>query len=410
MTSIIQIPNAVRQFFIKTYRLKTIFTGLAFLFFLSNCSKNPDQSERVGGLEDKRINEFQIIGSHNSYRIKTYEPLFNFVMSLQDLLPPQYHPEAWDYDHVSLSEQLSDYQIRSFELDIFNDPEGGQFYNRMGLQFVDEPVESGIPELQEPGFKILHVPDFDYETHHFTFTDALETIKDWSGQNPDHFPLIIMVEAKSSGIADVAPLTGMTEVVPYDAESPEKLDQEVKSVFGESLENIITPDMMRGDYATLNEAVLTEGWPRLHEARGKIFFVIQGGQLKNHYLSGRPNLEGRVMFTFAQPGEDHAAFVIRNNSVSSFNEIRELVKEGYIVRTRADANTTEARTGDKTRKNAALESGAQIISTDYYKPDPRAATSEEWTDYHVQFPHQSVAKWNPLFSGGDESQSQYLTK
>ena len=42
---------------------------------------------------------------------------------------------------------------------------------------------------------------------------------------------------------------------------------------------------------------------------------------------------------------------------------------GYLVRTRSDANTTEARENDYSRFEAALESGAQIISTDYYLPD-----------------------------------------
>jgi hypothetical protein len=37
-----------------------------------------------------------------------------------------------------------------------------------------------------------------------------------------------------------------------------------------------------------------------------------------------------------------------------------------MVRTRSDADTREARTGDKTRFEAAVRSGAQLISTDYY--------------------------------------------
>ena len=37
-----------------------------------------------------------------------------------------------------------------------------------------------------------------------------------------------------------------------------------------------------------------------------------------------------------------------------------------MVRTRADADTEEARSNDKTRFRAACNSGAQIITTDYY--------------------------------------------
>ena len=41
--------------------------------------------------------------------------------------------------------------------------------------------------------------------------------------------------------------------------------------------------------------------------------------------------------------------------------------------------------------NNAFASGAQIISTDYYKADARAGTPG-WTDYHVQFPNHELAR------------------
>ena len=46
------------------------------------------------------------------------------------------------------------------------------------------------------------------------------------------------------------------------------------------------------------------------------------------------------------------------------------MKQGYIVRTRSDADTKEGRTGDTTTRDKALKSGAQMISTDYpwYEP------------------------------------------
>ena len=39
------------------------------------------------------------------------------------------------------------------------------------------------------------------------------------------------------------------------------------------------------------------------------------------------------------------------------------VKAGFVVRTRADADTVEARTNDTKRRDAALASGAQYVST-----------------------------------------------
>ena len=41
--------------------------------------------------------------------------------------------------------------------------------------------------------------------------------------------------------------------------------------------------------------------------------------------------------------------------------------------------------------SAALISGAQVISTDYYQPDPAFGTG-----YHVQLPGNQPGRWNPL--------------
>ena len=58
--------------------------------------------------------------------------------------------------------------------------------------------------------------------------------------------------------------------------------------------------------------------------------------------------------------------LVVNDPVGEFERIQRLVRQGFIVRTRADANTVEARTGDVTRRDRALASGAQLVSTDYY--------------------------------------------
>jgi hypothetical protein len=57
-----------------------------------------------------------------------------------------------------------------------------------------------------------------------------------------------------------------------------------------------------------------------------------------------------------------------NDPVKDFEKIQQLVNQGYLVRTRADAGTEEARTNDYNRFEKAKASGAQIITTDYYLP------------------------------------------
>ena len=58
--------------------------------------------------------------------------------------------------------------------------------------------------------------------------------------------------------------------------------------------------------------------------------------------------------------------MIINNAKAAQDRISRMVKKGYMVRTRADADTREARANDRSSFEAACASGAQIITTDYY--------------------------------------------
>src|SRR5271154_2937037 len=107
------------------------------------------------------------------------------------------------------------------------------------------------------------------------------------------------------------------------------------------------------------------------------------------YLEGHPALRGRVIFTNAEPGQPDCAFTEENDG--SQETIAALVRKGYLVRTRTDADTKEGRSGDTTRRDVALASGAQLLSTDYpsFEPSP-------WTGYSVSFPGGAVARCNPV--------------
>ena len=50
--------------------------------------------------------------------------------------------------------------------------------------------------------------------------------------------------------------------------------------------------------------------------------------------------------------------------------IRQMVEAGFLVRTRADIPTEEARSGDTTRRDSAFASGAHYVSTDYPEVSP----------------------------------------
>ncbi len=373
------------------------FTLFLLIFFCVGYSfpGTSGQNKSVLAPETLKINQLQIIASHNSYHLKTEPAIFRFLSFIHALgiLPSSYNPQYIDYSNASLTEQLDKYGLRGLELDVWNDPEGNRFYKRAGRKFVWKKASSKIAALQPPGFKILHIPDFDFNTTNYTFKDALQEIKKWSEAHPNHLPVFINIETEVSAPGNqIHMLRGLAKAAPFDSTAANNLDKEVKDVFGEKLNGVITPDEVRSNYTTLEQAALAGNWPTLASARGKIIFIIDAdGQSGNVYKAGHSSLQGRAMFVYSKPGEAEAAFVIANDPVKEHERIQQLVKQGYILRTRSDENTWEARQGDYSRINAAFTSGAQIVSTDYYRPDPRAG-KHGWTNYHVQFFSNTMAR------------------
>jgi len=243
--------------------------------------------------------------------------------------------------------------------------------------------------LCKAAYRILHVQDIDYYTNCQTFVECLSQVRAWSEAHPLHAPLMIQVEAKD----DVLPAgLGFDFVVPVPIGPAEMdaIDYEIRSVFPPAA--LITPDDVRGSHATLREAIEQDGWPTLAESRGKVFFCFDNeNATKTFYLNGHPSLRGRIMFTSSAPPADEAGFVKLNDPLGDFARIQEYVGQGYIVRTRADADTVQARTGDTTMRDAAITSGAQFVSTDYPVPDPRFGTG-----YMVEIPGGMPARCNPI--------------
>ncbi len=209
---------------------------------------------------------------------------------------------------------------------------------------------------------------------------------------PLYTPLYILLEIKQQGFP-IFPEP--TEVLPFDSTAFERLDAEIVEVLGR--EKLITPDDVRGEYATLGEAVLAQNWPRLDESRGKFIFLMLPAideAAAALYWEGRPSLEGRVMFVRSTPGVPRAAFLLLDNAVVRQDEIQQYVRQGYLVRTRSDIETYEAKINDYSRAEAAFRSGAQVVSTDFYRPG-----NAYGTDYVVALPEGDVARCNPIHAG-----------
>ena len=98
--------------------------------------------------------------------------------------------------------------------------------------------------------------------------------------------------------------------------------------------------------------------------RGKVLFALDNtDEHELDYLRGNPSLEGRVLFVSWAPGEPAAAFIKMNEALGEDEgRIRQNVSGRYLVRTRADTPTDEARSGSTTRRDSAFRSGAHYVS------------------------------------------------
>ena len=340
-----------------------------------------------------KMNQIQIIGSHNSYKKLPDPRVMKFLMKVRKKLGKKLDPIGIDYGHVPIDSQFTNYNMRGLEIDIYNDPKGGLYYKRKVNSFVHGlHVKSGIEALKKPGFKVLHIKDVDYQTNYYTFVDALTAAKQWSDAHPSHLPIFINIETKTKGPGDYNGMLrsiGFSKCIPFDASACDAIDAEIKSVFGSDLKNILTPDRLKGKYNSLEEMALQNGWPSLDSARGKIVFIMLGGA-KQLYMENHPSLAGRAMCAYTSPGNPACAFIMQDDPVADSLQIPQLVKKGYIVRTRSDEETVQSRNNDSRHKNAAFISGAQIISTDYYKPDLR------FSNFTVKWDGNHVGRVNPV--------------
>ncbi|WP_298745262.1 phosphatidylinositol-specific phospholipase C1-like protein [uncultured Brevundimonas sp.] len=332
-----------------------------------------------------KLNDLLMVGTHNSYK----EAMPASLMALLRQADPG-RADGLDYSHQPLSRQLDD-GARQLEIDVYYDPEGGRFLNPAGLAVAGltlDPVRRAA--LAEPGFKVMHVQDVDVFSVCVLLADCLGVIRRWSLAHPDHAPLLLMFNAKT----DASPLPRGTSALPFDAAAWDALDREVQNVF--PADALITPDDVQGDHPTLREAVLAGAWPTLGQARGKVLFALDEGEEKAAaYRGARRSLEGRIFFINTDEASPAAAYLTLNDPVSDGSRIRAAVQAGFIVRTRADADTAEARANDVRRRDAALASGAQYVSTDYMRPDARFAGG-----YQARLPGHAAALCNPVRAAG----------
>jgi Phosphoinositide phospholipase C, Ca2+-dependent len=263
----------------------------------------PVFADEAGAL---RIDQLQLMGSHNSYHRTPHWPL-----------SPRFR-----YNHAGLAQQLEQQGVRHLEIDV---------------RYADGRLRVG------------HAPIIDGQTSCSDFHACIREIKSWSRMHPMHVPVFVFVQPKEGLVS--ADLDDKLEV----------MDHEISRVFSRS-ELLLPREVARG-YPSLRRAVNELGWPTLEATRGKVAFVLFGqSRLVAKYARGRPCLEGRLMFAApGHAGADYAAVISIDNPLPHKDEITQAARAHLLVRTRADSGLVR----DARRRDAAVLSGAHFIGTDF---------------------------------------------
>lgn len=331
------------------------------------------------------MNDIQVVGSHNSFKARIPAAVMTKIRAIDPRMAA-----GLDYHHLPLSQQL-DRGVRQVEIDIFADPDGGRYASPKGeawAKAAGEKTGFARPAMLRRGFKVFHIPDVDYLSTCVTLVRCLGEIDRWSRAHPKHLPIMITLNAADT------PSTrpGIGSPLPLDDERLlDALDAEIRSVLPGR--RLITPDEVRGAASSLREAVHRRGWPTLDAARGRIYILLDvRAAVSDVYRAGHPSLAGRAMFGWYPEDQPESAIQIVQDPLVDGERIRRLVGEGVMVRTRTDANTVEARSHDYAKARAAMASGAQAVSTDYYPgaPDPLHA------GFAVTLPGGAMARCSPV--------------
>jgi hypothetical protein len=305
--------------------------------------------------ETPRLNAMHVLGSHNSYRPE----LDPAALAHQRQVMGQ-RSTGVEYGHPPIKAQL-DLGLRQVEFDPYADSAGGLYV----APYAQDPDKLAV--MNRPGAKVLHAPVLDSRTHCLTLANCFGEVAQWSRAHPGHALIVIFVNTKEEPFN--------TPLIPdpplYNEADLASIDADAIAAFGR--DHVVTPDDVRGDAASLRQAVIAGRWPALRSARGKVLLVLDSNpRISQLYRQDHASLKGRMMFGLYDVAEPEAAVFNIQDPKAEEARIKALVGQGFLVRTRSDADTKEARAHDQTRLQAALRSGAQVISSDYYPgaPDP----------------------------------------
>ncbi|HAX83192.1 MAG TPA: hypothetical protein DCY15_01445 [Ruminococcaceae bacterium] len=277
-----------------------------------------------------KYNEVSFLGTHNSYQkecVPARQKLFQDASTVTfGLVKAEKATFSADY----LTDQLN-LGIRSVELD------------------VETVVTDG-----KISFVCSHAPVLDMPTHCYDFALALKEIKLWSDANPNHLPVTIIIEPKKVFIPD-------KNMHYFTCGYANELGEQAKAIFGDTL---ITPADMIGKHSSFKEMREADDWMTLSETRGHVMILLHDTTVTDKYIEQDTSIKTQAMFPmlrYDSRDKDYASFLLINKAKDIQVQAAEVLGKKLVIRTRSD-NFGSYKESDS---QIALNSGAQIVSTDY---------------------------------------------
>ncbi len=298
---------------------------------LKPCNEDDFANFSTADTSDVKINRLTYLATHNSYKKELDQEnyfCFNYGIPYAGGL---HGPTAYNYGFETLTDQLNN-GIRSFELDAH--------YRRNGKM------------------ECVHNTMLDNNSTCIDFALTFKELNIWSNHNPNHLPVMILVELKKGAwIFDTKSLT---------ANDVQNLGAKAKEVLGDKL---YTPKNMLSDGGVTDFEEMVEGdkYPTIDQMRGKIMFILHPGYATDDYVNLDKTLDKQYFFPVLD-GKD----VLKNPSLTKYTcfalsneptkqEVTTLTaKYNMIVRTRIDIHPTVKQSD----VDAGLKANANILSSD----------------------------------------------
>lgn len=307
-----------------------------------------------------KFNEVAFLGTHNSYQLLATAPKRVYDKVCQ-IVPSGKKGDKLGFEMDTLTIQLEN-GIRNLEIDI-------------------ETVDDG----KSVNFIVTHDPIIDNVSSCYDFAKALEEIKLWSDNNPNHLPITIIIEPKGE-------VTEINDMKNFSVDYANALGETIKNVLGDTL---LTPAQMMRDYENFEEMREAYDWLTLKETLGKVMVLLHDCDVTDDYIAQDETIKTLPIFPmlrFEDINKSYTSFILENEpDIATKNNPTSIGMYNVIVRSRADAypNFSEERYGE------ADVCGSHIITTDY---PPRTVRKDAHTysfnGYTIELLNKNTQKNN----------------